>query len=157
MASGGHWGRRDYFVSESILTYRSIYHEEYVSLSLTRGFQLANFQVIQKSTKISLFWGQKWPQKMVNVFVTSGSVWFNLLTHKKIIEFIITASKNKKPNGEVWMADRVEITEILSHTFWQKFREINGFTKEVTKELISRNILLVRENFAFFHTVTLWE
>ena len=30
----------------------------------------------------------------------------------------------------------MEITEILSHTFWQKFRENNDFTKEVTKELI---------------------
>ena len=30
--------------------------------------------------------------------------------------------------------------------FWQKFRESNIFTKEVTKELISRNI------FWFFHT-----
>ena len=28
---------------------------------------------------------------------------------------------------------RVEITEILSHIFWQKVRENNGFTKEVTK------------------------
>ena len=34
--------------------------------------------------------------------------------------------------------------------FWQKFREINSITKEVTKELISRNIFSVRENFAFF-------
>ena len=32
----------------------------------------------------------------------------------------------------------VEITGILSHLihFWQKFRESNGFTKQVTKELI---------------------
>ena len=37
--------------------------------------------------------------------------------------------------------------------FWQKFRETNIFTKEVTKELISRNIFSVRENFLFFHTV----
>ena len=27
----------------------------------------------------------------------------------------------------------VEIAEILSHTFQQKFRESNGFTKEITK------------------------
>ena len=27
----------------------------------------------------------------------------------------------------------VEIAEILSHTFLQKFRESNGFTKEITK------------------------
>ena len=42
----------------------------------------------------------------------------------------------------------------LSRThFWQKFREINGFTKEITKELIWRNIFLVRPNFSFFHIV----
>ena len=35
----------------------------------------------------------------------------------------------------------------------QKFRESIVFTQEITKELISRNIFLVRENFAFFHTV----
>ena len=40
----------------------------------------------------------------------------------------------------------------LTH-FWQKFREINVFTKEITKELIRRNIFLVRPNFSFFHTV----
>ena len=34
----------------------------------------------------------------------------------------------------------VEIMEILSHTFLEKFRESNGFIIEVTKELISRNI-----------------
>ena len=41
---------------------------------------------------------------------------------------------------------------ILTH-FCQKFRESNGFTKEITKELIWRNIFLVRLNFSFFHTV----
>ena len=30
---------------------------------------------------------------------------------------------------------------ILSRIFWQKLREINGFTKEVSKEVISRKIL----------------
>ena len=35
------------------------------------------------------------------------------------------------------------------HThLWQKFREFNGFTEEVTKELIS-----VTANFSIFHTV----
>ena len=37
--------------------------------------------------------------------------------------------------------------------FCQKFRESNSFTREVTKELISRNIFSVRENFSCFHTV----
>ena len=44
----------------------------------------------------------------------------------------------------------MEIAEIL---FWQQFRETNGFTKYVTKELISRNIFSVRENFWNFHSV----
>ena len=35
----------------------------------------------------------------------------------------------------------VEIVEILSQKLWQKFRESNGFSKEVTKELISRKII----------------
>ena len=38
--------------------------------------------------------------------------------------------------------------------FCQKFRERNAFTKEVTIELISRNIFSVRENFLLFHKVT---
>ena len=37
----------------------------------------------------------------------------------------------------------------LTH-FLQKFRESNVFTKEITKELISRNFFSVRENFSFF-------
>ena len=32
--------------------------------------------------------------------------------------------------------------------FRQKFRESNNFTREVTKELISRNIFSVKENFS---------
>ena len=42
---------------------------------------------------------------------------------------------------------------LLITLFWQKFRENNVFTEEATKELVSRNIFLVRENFSFFHTV----
>ena len=47
----------------------------------------------------------------------------------------------------------------LTFFFWQKFRQINAFTKEITKQLIWRNILSVRAvrvNFSFFHTV-LWK
>ena len=40
----------------------------------------------------------------------------------------------------------------LTH-FWQKFRESKAFTKEINKELIWRNIFLVRLNFSSFHTV----
>ena len=50
------------------------------------------------------------------------------------------------------MIQSVDITEILSR-FWQKFRESNVFTKEVSKKLISRKKMSVRENFSFFHTV----
>ena len=39
----------------------------------------------------------------------------------------------------------------LSHNFKQNFRENNGFTKEVTKELISRNIFGEREFLVFPH------
>ena len=50
----------------------------------------------------------------------------------------------------------VEITLRFSLThFWQKSRESNGFTKEITKELIWRNIFFMRLNFQFFHTVRL--
>ena len=48
----------------------------------------------------------------------------------------------------VWKLRKFSLT-----FFWQKFRETNGFTKEITKELISRNIFSVRENFRNFHTV----
>ena len=45
---------------------------------------------------------------------------------------------------------------LLSHFFLQKFRKNNfsvRVTKEVTEELISRNIFQMRVNFSFFHTV----
>ena len=52
----------------------------------------------------------------------------------------------------------VENSEILSHTFSQKFRESNGLTKEITKELIWRNFFSVinflrqfDEYFTIFH------
>ena len=45
----------------------------------------------------------------------------------------------------------VEITEIYSRILLIK---ATFFTKEVTKELVSRNILSLRVNFMFFHTVT---
>ena len=45
----------------------------------------------------------------------------------------------------------MENAEIISHTVWQKFRENNGFTKEITKYLVT--YFSVRKNFSFFHTV----
>ena len=38
--------------------------------------------------------------------------------------------------------------------FRQKFRESHGFTKQITEELIWRNIFSVRPIFSFFHTVS---
>ena len=50
----------------------------------------------------------------------------------------------------VWKLQKFSLTH-----FWQKFRESNGFTKWITKELIWRNIFLVRVNFEFFYKVIL--
>ena len=48
----------------------------------------------------------------------------------------------------VWKLRKFSLT-----LFWQKFRETNSLTKEITKELVSRKKFSVRENFTFFHTV----
>ena len=47
----------------------------------------------------------------------------------------------------------VEISEISSHTFWQKLRESNVFTKEIIKEIemIWRNIFQ-QWGYIFFYT-----
>ena len=47
----------------------------------------------------------------------------------------------------------VEIMEILSRKFWQKFRESNDFTKDVTKQLIWQKKISVRVNLLISHTV----
>ena len=47
----------------------------------------------------------------------------------------------------------MEITEIYSHTFWQKIRESNDFTKETTKELIWRNIFFSETELFIFPKV----
>ena len=57
----------------------------------------------------------------------------------------------------LWNIRKFTLTDLS-----QKFREINVFTNKVTKELISRENISVRENFAFFHAVqcathTLWK
>ena len=52
----------------------------------------------------------------------------------------------------IWCSVRKLRKFSLTH-FWEKFRGSTVFTKEVTKELISRNNFLVRDSFAFFHTV----
>ena len=41
--------------------------------------------------------------------------------------------KKKKKKNSVRRLCSVEITKILSHTFLQKIRESNGFTKEIAK------------------------
>ena len=48
----------------------------------------------------------------------------------------------------VWKLQKFTLTPIL-----QKFLESNVLTKVVTKELISRKMFSMRENFMFFHTV----
>ena len=48
----------------------------------------------------------------------------------------------------VWKLQKNTLT-----LFWQKFHESNVLNVKVTKELVSRNILTVRVNFSFFHTV----
>ena len=47
----------------------------------------------------------------------------------------------------------MEITEIYSHTLWQKFRESNSFTKWVTTELISRKKFGESKFLVFSHCV----
>ena len=59
-------------------------------------------------------------------------------------------SSNQSCAFTVWKLRKFSLT-----LFWQNFRESNVFTKENTKELISRNFFSVRENFSFFHTVAL--
>ena len=49
----------------------------------------------------------------------------------------------------VRLCHSVEIPEIYSHTFLQKFPESTVFSKE----LISQNIILVRGNYSVFHTM----
>lgn len=44
--------------------------------------------------------------------------------------------------------------EKLLTQFLAKFRENNVLTKRITRELIWRNIFLIRENFSFFHTAS---
>ena len=43
-----------------------------------------------------------------------------------------------------------KLREIYSHAFWQKFRESKGFTKEITKELISRKKHFSEREFLVF-------
>ena len=69
------------------------------------------------------------------------------------INYVTKLAKGKReflifPRCTVWKLPRFSLT----HS-WQKFRESNVFTKEITKELIWRNIFLVRLNLSFFHTV----
>ena len=50
--------------------------------------------------------------------------------------------------------NKVEIQEIYSRTFFDKgsdFRESNVFTKDVTKDLISRNSFVAKEFLIFSH------
>ena len=44
----------------------------------------------------------------------------------------------------------VDIAEILSHTFLQKFRENNGFTKEITKYIVDLTKNFIEREFLVF-------
>ena len=75
----------------------------------------------------------------------------------KFREINFSSINQVSQNGFNWV--RVDISSftmwklwqfILTFFFWQKFRQINAFTKEITKQLIWRNILSVRVNFSFF-------
>ena len=66
-----------------------------------------------------------------------------MLIMKELMIVTLTLTKNT-----VWKLWKFSLA-----LFLKKFHESNGFTIEVTKELISRNIFSVRENFSFFHTV----
>ena len=51
----------------------------------------------------------------------------------------------------MYTVHNVEIAEILSHTFFEKFRKSNGLTKEITKYLVDlTNFFSFNENFSFF-------
>ena len=56
--------------------------------------------------------------------------------------------ENSSTVHTVWKLQKFSLT-----LFSQKFRESNGFTKEITKELNWRNFFSVRENFFFFPTM----
>ena len=56
-------------------------------------------------------------------------------------------------SNDLLLLHSVEILEIYSDIIWQKFRESNVLTNEVSKESISQNISSVRVNFSIFHTV----
>ena len=57
----------------------------------------------------------------------------------------------------------MRISCFSSVTFWQKFREINVFTKENSEELLSRNMFVVVRDYSLFflfvrvHSVEIYE
>ena len=75
----------------------------------------------------------------------------DILSHKDTLwnQFTLCnmhVEKYYKPRSTMW-----KLLRLVSH-FWKKFRESNVFTKEIAKEIIWRNIFMVRLNFSFFHT-----
>ena len=66
--------------------------------------------------------------------------------------------------SRIFAISHLDFRTSFNHTVWklwnfsltlfrQKFRESNGFTKQITIELIWRNIFSVRPNFSFSHSV----
>ena len=91
----------------------------------------------------SNFWNLFWRLAIVFTTNSNSTVWL-MLTRR--IWFHEIFYSNQKIQGNV------EFTKFSS---WQKFRESNVFTKEVTKQSISRNIFVVRE-FVFFSKLCTW-
>ena len=78
------------------------------------------------------------------VKISSYLVW-NVLISRKFCENV-----SKVKLHTLWKLQKFTLT-----LFWQKFRETNVFTKEITKQLIWRNYFSVRVNFwfSFSHSV----
>ena len=78
---------------------------------------------------------------------------FQCLTLKNAIDCYCNYSTNVLSWGRCPIPQCGKSWKFTLPLFWQKFHESNVFTKEITKELIWRNIFSVRVNFSFFHTV----
>ena len=70
--------------------------------------------------------------------------WFNPLLSRNFCQ------KSARVHNTAWKIWKFTVTHL-----WQKIRESNGFTKEVTKGLIWRFFFSVTVNFSFFHSA-LW-
>ena len=98
--------------------------------------------------------------KFWNEFNTSQFLicWTFLFSDQNSVQCINAIILKKSWNQLFFFNKNFDLTEFSLTHFRQKFRESNGFTKEITKELIWRNIFSVRRvNFSFSHTCFLLE